>query len=70
MSSRDFAEKLAAHMKTHRQKTLRQKCREIGISVQTSYAICRIHGVDSKIGPRTGARDEKEIIELIEAYSS
>ena len=66
MSSKEFAEKLVAYMKKHRNKSIKQKCQELGIKTQTYYSICKKYGVDAKIGPRTPVYDEEKLSILLE----
>ena len=66
MSSKEFAEKLVSYMKKHRDRSIKQKCQELGIKVQTYYSICKKYGVDSRIGPRTPVYDVDKLSILLD----
>ena len=65
MSSRDFVEKLVAYLKENRSKTLKEKCKDLGLTAQTYYLICKRHRIDGRIGPKTSIHNEKETLELM-----
>ena len=69
MPSREFAEKLVACMKENRSKTLKQKCKELGMTAQMYYIICKKHGIDGRIGAKTAVIDEEKTLKLMNNFS-
>ena len=65
MPSKEFVEKLVTYMKENRSQTLKQNCKDLGISAQTYYLICKKHGIEGKIGPKTSFFNEAKTLDLM-----
>ena len=65
MITNEFAERMTRHMKNDRSKTLKEKCQEIGISVQSYYKICQRYVLDPRIGPKMPKFDEVKASQIM-----
>ena len=65
MISKEFLEQLIQYMKDERTLTIKEKCKKIGISVQTYYKACKKYNLSGKIGPKMPNFDETRALKII-----
>ena len=62
MITKEFTEQMVKYMKSNRDTSLKEKCKKIGISVQSYYKACKRYNIDGKLGARLPKFDENQAL--------
>ena len=65
MPTKEFVQEMVNYMKDNSQQTLKQNCKELGISVQTYYHLCKRHDISGKIGPKESLINEEASLNIM-----
>ena len=60
MISKETTQAMIDYMKNHRDKTMKENVKVFKITVQTYHNLCRMHGLDGKIGPKKKVSDDDD----------
>ena len=65
MPTKEFVQEMVNYMKNKRHQTLKQNCKELGISTQTYYHLCKRHDINGKIGPKESFIDQEAALNIM-----
>ena len=67
MITKEFTEQMVKYMKSDRSVPLKEKCKKIGVSVQTYYKACKKYGFEGKISPKLPNFNKERALKIMSA---